>query len=135
MEPVREILLMLILRKRAAERVRNLIDRTLVPKEHVAYIDGKCEEAATACQIARTTYQLSRGRSPHVEEELKRVIATSAEREEFVTFSDGYVHFWPSGSPHGALSAWHLRVLADELDRRNHAWDAHVRKAFEGRVS
>jgi len=123
MEVVREILLLLIKRKRAAERgVRTAAHRDL------PYHYGKRDEAATICEIARTTYHASRGRSPQVETERKRVIAITDQREEFVTFADGYVHLWPQGSPNGAWTAWHLRVLADELDRRNRAWDLRLQK-------
>jgi hypothetical protein len=75
-------------------------------------------------------YGVSRGSSPQTETERKRIIAITDRREEFVTLADGYIHLWPQGSPNGAWSSWHLRVLADELDRRNRAWDARVRKAL-----
>lgn len=129
MNAAREILLMLVLRKRAADKLRKRLDRRLIPQSRADYMDGQFEEADVAWQMARNIYKLSLGTAPQVEEERKRVISLSTAREEFVTFEDGYVHFWPDGSPHGALSAWHLRVLADELDRRNRAWDAHVQSA------
>ena len=56
----------------------------------------------------------------------KRVIAMAEERKEFVTLEDGYVYYWPEGSPHGAFPAVALRLLADELDRRNAEWDKQV---------
>jgi hypothetical protein len=130
-EPVREILLMLILRKRAADKIRRSLDRSVIPRSRADYMDGQFEEADVAVKLARNIYELSRGSAPQVEEERKRVVSLSAERNEFVTFSDGFVHYWPAGSPNGALSSWHLRVLADELDRRNRAWDARVRKALQ----
>jgi hypothetical protein len=128
MEAVREILLMLILRKREADKIRKRLDRRSIPQSRADFMDGQFCEADVAVQIARNIYKLSRGSSPQAEEERKRVVSISTAREEFVTFDDGYVHFWPDGSPHGALSAWHLRVLADELDRRNRAWDARVQR-------
>lgn len=134
MEAAREILLMLILRKRAADKIRRRLDRRIIPQSRANYMDGQYEEADVAVKIARNIYKLSRGNSPQVEEERKRIISLSTAREEFVTFDDGYVHFWPDGSPHGGLSAWHLRVLADELDRRNRAWDAHVQGAARNLV-
>lgn len=127
MEVAREILLMLIRRARLGKR-----NRKKVEPELLQYMDGQLDEAATAAEIARTIYHASRGGAPQLEAERKRVISISDKREEFVSLSDGYVHFWPQGSPNGALSAWHLRVLADELDRRNRLWDAQLRKAFGG---
>jgi hypothetical protein len=38
--------------------------------------------------------------------EIARMIAMSEERQELVTLEDGFVYFWPDGSPHGALSPW-----------------------------
>jgi hypothetical protein len=38
---------------------------------------------------------------------------------------DGYVVFWPEGK-NGAFTAINLRDIADELDRRNAAWDTQV---------
>lgn len=36
---------------------------------------------------------------------------------------DGYYVYWPTGRSVGALTATHLRWLADELDRINKEWD------------
>lgn len=58
---------------------------------------------------------------------INRAVRMTEERGEFVTGDDGYVVFWPEGSPHGALSSADLRILADELDRRNASWDEQVR--------
>ena len=59
-------------------------------------------------------------------EDLKeKVIRMTEERNEFVTLEDGYVHFWPSGC-YGAFGPFELRILADELDRRNKDWDKQV---------
>jgi hypothetical protein len=55
-----------------------------------------------------------------------RLIGACEKRREFVTFEDGYVYFWPGNGMHGALPAWALRALADELDRRNAPWDAQI---------
>lgn len=128
MEIVREILFLLTKRKRDAERaVRSVAHRDL------KYHHGRRDEAATAWEIARTMYRVSRGSSPQTEAERQRIIAITDQRSEFVIFADGYTHLWPMGSPNGAWSSWHLRVLADELDRRNRAWDAKVRKALQSR--
>lgn len=43
------------------------------------------------------------------------------------TLDDGYLHFWPSPN-RGCFSADALRVIADELDRRNEEWDKQVRE-------
>lgn len=130
MNAAREILLMLILRKRAADKLRKRVDRSAIPQSRVDYMDGQFEEAHVAVQIAQHIYHVSRGGSRQAHEERRRVISLSIAREEFVTLPDGYVHFWPDGSPHGALSSWHLRTLADELDRRNRSWDARLRNAL-----
>ena len=57
---------------------------------------------------------------------LLRVIA---EKGEFVTDLDGFVKFWPSGDK-GAFDPWMLRVIADELDRRNEQWVANIDQYF-----
>jgi hypothetical protein len=68
------------------------------------------------------------------ESEAQRICRLIQERDEFVTMDDGYVYWWPhtEGVRHasggttgggGALSAAVLRTIADELDRRNAAWD------------
>jgi hypothetical protein len=55
----------------------------------------------------------------------ERVIRLADERGEFVKLEDGYTNYWPS-SNHGALPSWALRVLADEMDRRDKGWDAVI---------
>lgn len=128
MEIAREILFLLIKRKRDAERAARHAAHSDLP-----YHYGKRDEASTVWEIARTMYRVSRGSSPQTDAERKRIIGITYRREEFVTLADGYLHLWPQGSPNGAWSAWHLRVLADELDRRNRTWDARVRKALATR--
>lgn len=54
-----------------------------------------------------------------------RVIRLADERSDFVLLECGYVYYAPS-SGHGALPSWALRALADELDKRNAAWDAII---------
>jgi hypothetical protein len=44
---------------------------------------------------------------------------------EFVTYVDGSVVYWPQRNQGCAYKAHHLRELADEIDRRNAAWEAH----------
>lgn len=48
---------------------------------------------------------------------------------DFVTGDDGYVFFWPTGV--GGLSPWVLRVIADEIDRRNAPLDKSIKKYFK----
>lgn len=47
---------------------------------------------------------------------------------DFVEDVDGYLYWWPSGQGHWA--AYALRIVADELDRRNAPWDAEVRASL-----
>lgn len=58
----------------------------------------------------------------------QRVI-TMAQRD-FIAFEDGYLRYWPD-KINGALSAADLRIIADELDRRNAPWDAQVNSYFQ----
>lgn len=125
MEIVREIVLMLIRRKRATARIARS-----APHSQLQYHRGMRDEAAKASEIAHMIYRIGRGGSPHLEIERKRVLALSVQREEFVVLDDGYAHYWPHGSPYGALTAWELRTLADELDRRNRLWDARLRRGL-----
>jgi hypothetical protein len=50
---------------------------------------------------------------------VREIIEKGDERGEFVADVDGFVYWWPDGSPRGRLSSRHLRRIADELDRRN----------------
>lgn len=131
MDVTREIVLMLIQRMRKAERETNRALQLKVSGPEIAFYEGQRMESADACQIARAIYHTNRGNSRLTESERLRRISVSAQLSEFVTFEDGYTYWWPAGSPHGAHSAWDLRILADELDRRNRIWDQKVRKAFE----
>lgn len=62
------------------------------------------------------------------QEAVERVVRMASERGEFAELEDGYVHYFPGKG--GALAAWELRALADELDRRNATWDAVVSGAL-----
>jgi hypothetical protein len=75
-------------------------------------------------------------------EQAQRLIRMIEERGEFVTGDDGYVVYWPNTNPchhpeggttggGGSYSAAVLRAIADELDRRNAAWDRQVQAFFE----
>ena len=65
-----------------------------------------------------------------IEEYRQRIIRISDERKEFVTDVDGFVYWWPDGSPNGHLASHHLRWLADELDRRNEKWQKNIDDYF-----
>ncbi len=54
------------------------------------------------------------------------VVAMADCRKEFVMDVDGFIYYWPEGHTHGHLDAAALRVLADELDRRNEAWQRQI---------
>lgn len=56
------------------------------------------------------------------------IVKIADKRGEFVTENDGFTYWWPQGQ--GFLSAHHLRELADELDRRNAAWEAQLNEYF-----
>lgn len=60
------------------------------------------------------------------------VCRLAEERGEFVTDVDGFVYWWPSAKPEhaGHLSPYQLRVLADELDRRNAPWQSIIDAEF-----
>lgn len=62
-------------------------------------------------------------------EEVARLIRITDERRDFVHDVDGYVYYLPNGA-NGHLSAWMLRALADELDKRNAPWDAQINQYF-----
>lgn len=55
-----------------------------------------------------------------------RVITMCDERDEIDRLDDGYQYYFPSG--HGALSSVDLRIIADELDRRNKDWEEQVER-------
>lgn len=62
-------------------------------------------------------------------EEASRIISRIDEDKSFITGDDGYVVFWPSEN-RGAFQAWHLRLIADELDKRNESWDKQVQEYY-----
>ena len=51
--------------------------------------------------------------------------------KDFAPLDDGYIYYWPSRG--GALSAHTLRIIADELDKRNKEWDDDIRDYFATR--
>lgn len=60
----------------------------------------------------------------------KRVLQVHEERGDFVTDFDGFVKFWPKGMV-GYLESYHLRWIADELDKRNQEWTSTINKYFD----
>jgi len=56
---------------------------------------------------------------------MSKIVRMSEALGEFVTYVDGSVVYWPQRNQGCAYKAHHLRELADEIDRRNAAWEAH----------
>jgi Ca2+-binding EF-hand superfamily protein len=50
------------------------------------------------------------------------------ERGEFVYLEDGFLYYAPEGK--GCISAHELRTIADELDKRNKAWEEQIDEYF-----
>jgi hypothetical protein len=61
---------------------------------------------------------------------VERVAQLADERGDFVTGEDGFVVWWPR-VVNGSLNAAELRILADELDRRNAEWASVVAQELE----
>ncbi len=61
------------------------------------------------------------------EETKKRIIEKLNKDGCFEPLDCGYVHLWPQ-TTQGAFSADALRVIADEIDRRNEEWDKQVQE-------
>jgi hypothetical protein len=64
------------------------------------------------------------------EQYAKRIIEHVDKNHDFVYGDDGYCIYWVSQTG-GGLTADALRVIADELDRRNADWDANVQQYFD----
>ena len=62
---------------------------------------------------------------------MSRIIELAEASGEFVTDEDGFVYYWPKRCRSGHYAAHQLRALADELDRRNAAWEADIKAYFE----
>ncbi len=56
----------------------------------------------------------------------KAIIAAIDKAGDFGPLDDGYIRFWIKDK--GCLSSYDLRVIADELDRRNEQWDRQVQR-------
>lgn len=63
------------------------------------------------------------------EEARQRFIQSCDTHKEFITEIDGFVYWWPKRT--GYLSAYQLRHLADELDKRNKEWEDNINSYFE----
>ena len=68
------------------------------------------------------------------EEYAQKIIKAADSRSEFVTDVDGFVYWYPLRD-NGNLSAAQLRVLADELDKRNKRWQQDIDNYFESNAS
>jgi hypothetical protein len=68
-------------------------------------------------------------------EETKRCVGVAQSRNEFVTDVDGFVYYWPSATVGGHLSAFQLRAIANELDKRNKDLEENINKYFEQQES
>lgn len=56
------------------------------------------------------------------------LIESCDDRGDIVSLDDGFKYYWVSNR--GALSAESLRVIADELDRRNADWKQSIEEHF-----
>lgn len=63
--------------------------------------------------------------SPKQQEAYDKIIKHHDLKNEFVTLEDGYVYYWPTDNC-GAIPAYALRFIADELDKRNAEWDKQI---------
>lgn len=52
-------------------------------------------------------------------------------RGDFLMGEDGYWVWWPEEGILGFLESWALRVIADELDKRNEDWDKKIQEDLE----
>lgn len=62
------------------------------------------------------------------EDAIRRLLKMCDERKEIAPLEDGYLYYWPTVG--GAIAAWELRAIADELDRQNAGWDREVQEAL-----
>jgi hypothetical protein len=65
--------------------------------------------------------------APH----MSLIVELAEKYAEFITGDDGFVVYWPTKEFGGSYTAHDLRSLADELDRRNAAWEAELKAYFE----
>lgn len=60
----------------------------------------------------------------------KHIIDICDKNSNIGPLDDGYQYYWPNSADRGAYSAEVLRIIADELDKRNKWWDEQVQQAF-----
>ena len=56
------------------------------------------------------------------------IVEVADKDNEFVMLEDGFYYYWPKGQ--GAIPAYQLRLLADELDERNKEWNDRINEYF-----
>ena len=56
------------------------------------------------------------------------IIKMIDKRGEFVYLEDGFLYYAPEGK--GCISAHELRTIANELDKRNKAWEEQIDEYF-----
>ena len=69
-----------------------------------------------------------------VKEHREKVIASCDENNEIGPMEDGFQYFWGK-KQYGAMSAADLRVIADELDRRNKGWEEQINRDLSRLIS
>ena len=67
-----------------------------------------------------------------MKEESKRIIDLCEMRGDFVTEVDGFVYWWPD-LVDGHMNSSHLRIIADELDKRNKPMQKSIDDYFKNR--
>lgn len=63
------------------------------------------------------------------EDNVRYLISRIDERSEFIRLEDGFLYYDPRPGC-GAISAWALRAIADELDNRNAEWNSQIELYF-----
>jgi hypothetical protein len=96
--------------------VRDRNSAGIFPAEFREWVEAHWDDAASEAESAKPVPS--------------KLIQKADITGDFITEVNGYVVWWPRGLG-GFLNAASLRELADELDRRNAAWDAQVRKDLE----
>lgn len=59
---------------------------------------------------------------------MSEIVKVAEEANEFIQLEDGFWYYWPQ--KFGAIPAYQLRQLADELDRRNKVWEESIDEYF-----
>lgn len=69
------------------------------------------------------------GDAGRFEEQSRRLIEIIEDAGSFDWLDDGFVYYFPEPQ-RGCLSAWSLRAIADELDRRNKEHEEEIEEYF-----